>query len=355
MSRATRATVARAGGALAAVALIAACGSPSGGGGKGSVGRATGAAVLAAIGAAAKTIEPWRCARLDDPIVAAAPPGWAFAGKRLEPAGTGPRPSARIAIVAESRGVVEVTGQALAALRKLLDAEPVDVVVTLGGMGGDADEIGRALAPIAEHAPWLVVAIPGDRESLVAHRSAVAALAAGGARIVDGSQARVVDAGGAILGTLPGAPAPERLGAGSGGCVHDDGDVADLLREVGLVTAAAAKGKRAVVSIVVGQRAPRGASDLAPGGIHAGDVAYARALRAAPVDLVIHAAVDDVAPRPGQARRVRVPLAQAIGAGAIDATPRYRPDGTRIPPTAVVITAGAGAVAWKPLVVKVVP
>lgn len=310
--------------------LGAACGSSSKDGGRGSLGKATGAALLGALDAAAAALEPWRCARIDDPASA----------KLVVETGAAPR----IAFVAEARGAGGATAAVIEAVRKALDASPVDVVVTLGGMGESRDEIARALTPLAQGAPWLLVAIPGDRESIAEHRAVVAELAGGGARVVDGSQVRVVDLGKALLGTLPGAPAAGRLAAGSSGCVHDDADVKAILRAL----AAAER----TPTLLATPRAPRGATDLAPGGIHAGDVALARLLAAEPVGLVVHTGVDD---RTSPAGKAKPAPSLALAVGAVDATPRYRTSGERVLPSLLVVTIGDRELAWKPLVPTVVP
>ena len=322
--------------ALVTLAWLAGCGSSSKDGGPGVVGKAAGAALGAAMTAAAAEVEPWRCARIDDAAAA-----------RLDAA---TQAAPRIAFLAEARGAGDATAPALEAARQALDAAPVDVVVTLGGMGTTRDEIGRALTPLAQGAPWLTVAIPGDRESIPEHRAAVAALAAAGARIVDGSQVRVVDLGRAVLGTLPGAPAG-RIGAGAQGCLHVADDVSEILAELAARAAPAGKGKPRP-TLLATQRAPRGATDLAPGGIRAGDVALARLLAEAPVGVVVHGAVDDLSSRAGAGKPAP---ALAVAVGAIDGTVRYRPGGARVRPSLQVVTVGATDVSWKPLAPTVVP
>lgn len=325
---------------VAAAALLvacAACGSSSKDGGRGSLGKATGAAVLAALDAAADATEPWRCARIDDPAAA-----------RTATETTGP---AKIAFVSDARVMGATDAPVADGVRRALDAAPVDVVVTLGSMGGTELEIVAALGPIARGAPWLTVAIPSDLESLPEHRRAVDVLAQGGARIVDGSRIRLVDLGSAVLGTLPGAPAAGRLRDELDGCVHDDADVTAILRAL----AAAAPGGKAGnprPTLLAGRRAPRGATDLAPGGIHAGDVALARLLAADPVNVVVHGAVDDASTPAGKAKPAP-PLALAVG--AVDPTPRFRAGGGRVTPSFLVVTVVTGEVAWEPVTPAVLP
>jgi hypothetical protein len=318
-------------------ALLAACGSSSKDGGRGSLGTATGAAVLAALDAAADATEPWRCARIDDPAAA-----------RIA---VETKAAPRIAFVGDARVMGASDAPIADGVRKALDAAPVDVVVALGSMGGTEAEILAALGPIAQGAPWLTVAIPSDLESLPEHRRAVAALATGGTRIVDGSTIRLVDLGPAVLGTLPGAPAAGRLRDDLDGCVHDDDDVTTILRALADAAPGGKAGKPRP-TVLASRRAPRGATDLAPGGIHAGDVALARRLAADPVSVIVHGAVADASTPAGKAKPA-TPLALAVG--ALDPTPRYRPGGTRVLPSFLVVTVGAAEVAWKPLTPTVVP
>ncbi len=319
---------ARAWSALAAaIAVAGACGEASRPAvARGALGRATAEAVLAAVAAAADEIEPWRCARPGDTAGLVAPPGWRLDGARLiAPEDAAPH----VAVLGEARG----DATAVAGLRAALDAAPPAVVVTIGGMATTQAELTALLAPLAEGAPWLLVAVPGDREALPAHRAAVAALAARGARVVDGTRARVIDLGAIRIGTLPGAPARGRLAAGVEGCVHDDADVA----------AAPARAAPAA------DHAAGDAARPAPGGIHAGDVALAEALARAPVDVVAHGAVDDQAAALGKRRRAAGLPTAFLPVGAIDATPRYLPGGQRVAPGGLRLTVGAREVTWAPL------
>jgi hypothetical protein len=322
--------------ALAVACLLAACGSPSKDAGRGSLGKATAAAVLGALDAAAAASEPWRCARLDDP---------AAARLAVEVKAAAPR----IAFVADARAAGGAP--ALEGVRKALDAAPVDVVVALGGMGGTQAEILAALGPIAQGAPWLTVAMPADLESLPEHRAAVAELAAGGSRVVDGSQVRLLDLGAAVLATLPGMPAAERLRDDVDGCVHEDEDVTAILRELAAAAPGGKAGKKRP-TLLAARRTPRGRTDRAPGGVHAGDVAFTRLLAADPVSVVVHGSVDDATSGAGTAKPAP-PLALAVG--ALDATPRFRAGGQRVLPSFLVVTVGPGQVAWRPVAPTVVP
>lgn len=338
---------ARAWSALAAaIAVAGACGEASRPAvARGALGRATAEAVLAAVAAAADEIEPWRCARPGDTAGLVAPPGWRLDGARLiAPEDAAPH----VAVLGEARG----DATAVAGLRAALDAAPPAVVVTIGGMATTQAELTALLAPLAEGAPWLLVAVPGDREALPAHRAAVAALAARGARVVDGTRARVIDLGAIRIGTLPGAPARGRLAAGVEGCVHDDADVAAALALLAPAPPAdAAAGAPRPITLLATQRAPRqaGPGDVAPGGIHAGDVALAEALARAPVDVVAHGAVDDQAAALGKRRRAAGLPTAFLPVGAIDATPRYLPGGQRVAPGGLRLTVGAREVTWAPL------
>lgn len=326
---------------LAVALALAACGSSSKGDGKGPLGKATGEALAAAIAAAAETVEPWRCARLDEPMAVTAPAGWTLDGRTLRKTGGVAR---SVAVITDARGGSPAV---TAALRQALDAQAPDVVVSLGGIGSDDVQIATTLGPLAQDAPWLIVAVPGDRESIGAHRAAVAAIARAGGQIVDGSQVRLIELEVAVIGTLPGVPFRERLGAGAAGCVHDAADVAAALTAL----TEAAGDTRA--TILATQRAPRGRDDRAPGGVHAGDLDLAAALREHPVEVVAHGSVDDAVDAAGKRKRGAGPPA-AVAVGALDATPRYRDDGTPVTPGAVVITVGDREVSWRPLALRVV-
>ncbi|MCB9560575.1 MAG: hypothetical protein H6708_09225 [Kofleriaceae bacterium] len=255
--------------------------------------------------------------------------------------------------LADARGGDDA-GATARGVRAALDAAPPAVVVTLGGLGTDRDTIEATLGPLATGAPWVVVAIPGDREAIPEHRAAIGRLAAAGAPVVDGSQVRVIELPGVRVGTLPGVPWRTRLAAGVDGCVHDVDDLAALLDAL-TGPPGGDVGDDRPTTILATQTPPRqqGAFDLAPGGVHVGEIALAAALVDRGLDVVAQGAVDDLPRAAGAARRGAAPL--FVPVGALDATPRYLADGTRVVPTGVTVTAGPRDVAWEPLRPRVLP
>jgi hypothetical protein len=311
----------------------------------GSVGVAGGKAVVAAMRAAERERAPWRCGRLR---AAATPPvtadafdvgsrRWTVEGDTLR---TDERlDGLRIGVVADAHG--DGVRAAMTRLGVVFGHQRVDLVATVGGMGTSEDDLALSLEPLTR-GPWPVIAIPGDREAWPALRRAVARLRATGAGIVDGATVRFVEAGGVVVATLPGMPFRERLAADADGCGHDGADVAALLE------ALAARAGKAATALLT-PRAPRTSgdgSDLATGGVHAGDVALTRALTAAPVDAVIHGQVADRAARPGRIAKGPV----VVPAGSADLAPRFDEVGLRVPAQAMIVTLDRrGGVAWQPL------
>lgn len=312
---------------LAAVAVIAACGSGDDRPRLGA-GRAATAALVAAIDRAATLHEPWRCAR---PRTAAGPSivvgarTWQRDGTRL----TSAEDALTIVAVADARGAVDPR------VRERVRATRPALVIVVGGMGTTEAELTATLGALVDPA-WLTLAVPGTTEAWPAHRAAIAALAARGAAIVDGSELRTIDAGAAVIATLPGLPYAERLAAGAEGCSHDPDDAARMVAE--LVGVA---GDRPTV--LVGPRAPQGGvGDVTPRGVHAGDPELASA--AAAVGLVIHAPIDGAPIASGQAEGGDH---DAIAAGSLDPIPRYTTDGAGLAPSLTVVTFDRRGRAWR--------
>jgi hypothetical protein len=182
---------------------------------------------------------------------------------------------------------------ALRGLRRGFEAAKVDLVIAVGGLGQGADEIGAVLAAIGDDAPWPVVAIPGDREALAGHREAIAAAGRRGALVVDGGVIAAIElaaAGGVTIATLPGGPHDEQLIAGLDGCRYDEADARRVAADL-----AGRPGIRILATHVAPQQRGRRGSDLARGGIHAGDAALAAAIAALPPDVVLHGQIDEAA------------------------------------------------------------
>jgi hypothetical protein len=315
---------------LAATAAATACGSGGGSSGGGGAGIAVAKAIGASMEAAATVKAPWRCALPRPGTSAAAPAGWKRDADKLvaEPA----RGKLILAAVAQARGrAVDV--------RAKLRAAGVDVVVAVGGMGTDAAESRAALTALLDPA-WLVVALPGDTEEWPEHAAAIADLAAGGGAIVDGASVRLLDAGPAVVGTLPGEAFASRLGAGADGCIHD---AADLGAALTAMADAAGDRPRVLVTVPAPQGTAAGASDLAPGGLHAGDAALAAAVATAELDLVVHAPVDGSPPAAGTVRK-GTPV--TLAAGSLDPVARRDADGRTLATGIVIATVDARGISW---------
>lgn len=274
---------------------------------------------------------PWRCAAAVAGVEPAAPsiPSWRREGGVV--AADPPRAKLIVAAVAQARGTA-------------IDARPLlrdlgaDVVLALGGMGTTTEELRRSLGTLVDPA-WLLVAIPGDSESWPALRTAIAELSAAGAAVVAGGPAQLIDGGAAVIGVVPGERHRERLAAGIQGCLHDSADRRRLLDRL-----AAKAGARPQILAAVD--APQGTdSDLAPGGIHAGDGELAGLLQKANVDVVVHAPVGAKVVATGRAGRHR---RAALAAGSLDPMAQLHLDSGRSSGAGVLaITVARSGTTWR--------
>ena len=191
-----------------------------------------------------------------------------------------------VGVVADARGATPATLDNLEAARVAFREARVDLVLTLGGMGATGEELAAVYGALAEGSEAPVVAIPGDREPLFAHREAIASL---GARhpVVDGSAIRAIVAGDTTIATFPGIGEVSQIVAGSEGCYYESGD-ADML--------ATWLQRRAGTKVWAGYAPPRQrgstASDLV-GGVHIGDPSLGRAMRASEATLALHGLVNE--------------------------------------------------------------
>jgi hypothetical protein len=229
--------------ALALALTLAACGSGGGGSGRRGAGEVAAAGLAAALDRAALEVAPWRCATLAPVTTAGELTAGGRTWRRQQRTLTSAGASLTVAAVADARGATDP------AWRAALRGAQVDLVVAVGGMGTTEAELTASLGALTDPA-WLTVAIPGTAEAWPAHRAAVAALAGGGAAIVDGSDLRLLDGGAAVLATLPGAAYPERLAAASDGCVYDGADAAAIV---------AARALAETAALLARDRAPRAA------------------------------------------------------------------------------------------------
>ena len=283
-----------------------------------------GKALTALLAAADGARAPWRCAALDAPALPAENVKvdgrtWAVGEHSVKLLET--RPELVIGVVGDAGGSAPGTLAALARLRTKLAG--ADLVVTLGGMGTTRAELEATLGTLADHAPWPVVALPGDLEAEPAQIAALATLRGKGDVVLDGRQARWILLDGATLATLPGAGAAERLVAGPDGCSWRAGDVAAVYGELA--------GKPGI-RIALASEAPR-----------AGGTGELPLVPAAAVDVVVHGAAPLTPARQGARDGRKADLSP----GTADASPRL-PE-TRAPSAGLLVIRGNGWT-WRPLV-----
>ncbi len=277
------------------------------------------AALSAALDSAATIAQPYRCARWP-----ATPEP-----RMLDTSGR----SLVIGAVADARGATPQTLQRLEHVRAAFVAADVDLVVSLGGLAEQQADIAAVLGTLTDPR-WTVVAIPGDREDVGAHRRAIAGLRAAGRAIWDGGRTRLLQAGDTRLVTFPGAAYEERLVAGAHGCVHAPADAR---------AAAQALGTHGVLLSYVPPRqdVPRG-SDVAPGDIHVGEPALADATAAAAPAVVLHAMVDPTDGPVAGRSTTAAPL--ILAAGAVQDDPFLQSSND---PAALIVTIEGGRAAWR--------
>jgi hypothetical protein len=296
-----------------------------------------------AFAAAGPLREPYRCAELPAPTPQKVVVGrrtYAVAGDTLTV--TPADHFLVLGVVADARGATAETGANLARVREGFDKEKVELVVSLGGMGTSAEELTRVYRALG--APLL--AIPGDRESIPAHRAALSALAAEGRAVFDGSRVKTVAIDGALIAALPGADAAGKLVAGADGCLHRPVDV------TAVATRLAAHGG---VRVWATHSAPRqrgaASGDLALGAVHVGNLALAGALPAAHAHLVLHGEVDEAAlgaPTGGVQVGAGAPPV-ILGAGPVEAMPVRGARGAPIGGAALVVRIAGHGISWKRL------
>jgi Icc-related predicted phosphoesterase len=285
--------------------------------------------VLGAVEAASEIGAPVRCARFD--------PGDANANLALDLA----TEELTIGFVGDTRGASEPTIANLRRIRTDFEKAMVDIVVTAGGMGATTDELTAALGVLATDAGWHVLAIPGDREDIEAHRAAVEAL---GPTVHDGSRARFVTIGPAVIGTLPGAGDASHMPSGVAGCMHTRADITDTVSSLGK----SSELRRVLVSYVAPRQSGGAGSDLAAGGVHVGSIAIAEALSEADVDLVVHAMVDPPT-RPeaeGTARLGDGADSVSLATGSADSVPIHS---AQISGAALIVHIEANRMSWRRL------
>lgn len=297
------------------------------------IGKLVGALLAASDGATA----PWRCAATDVPALPdeelkTGERTWRTTAQLLgRTDDTGNDKEIVIGVVADAGGAAPRTVAALGRLRAALDTAKPDLVLTLGGMGTNFDELQATLGTLSDRATWPLVALPGDLEPMSAHAGAIAALRKRGDVVLDGRNVRWIDLGGAAIGTIPGAGAIERLAAGADGCAWTAEDIAKVTRELT---------QKAGVRIVASAEAPRAMIDGEAGG----ELALVPS-KALPVEIALHGPLE---PAPTPARTgARDGAAIGLSPGTADATARL--PRTHHPAAGVLVVRGA-AWSWRPLV-----
>jgi hypothetical protein len=220
-----------------------------------------------------------------------------------------------IGVVADARGADDATLDRVGRAGRAFAEAGVDLVLSLGGMGGDADELAAVYGALAGAGDAPVVAIPGDREPLLAHREAIAKLASTHP-LHDGSAIRIIRASSTTVATFPGVAEPSQLLPGEGGCYFEPADAEAM---------AAFVARREGVVVWAGYAPPRqqgdAASDLVRG-VHIGDRTLATAMRTASVELALHGLVDEAALEPREGvRRLDTGQTFALAPGPVEALP----------------------------------
>ncbi|HTE49423.1 MAG TPA: hypothetical protein VK698_01035 [Kofleriaceae bacterium] len=339
--------------------FLAGCGSSESEDAGAEAGRELAAGLVGAVKQAAEVGEPFRCAELGGPGGAGGPVAAELGrrvGRRLTLEGDrlvmgaaegGERDRTLVmGVVADARGAGAATLAQIGRTRAELEREQVELVVSVGGMGTGQEELSQVLAALARDARWVVWAIPGERESIPAHRAAVAGLAAAGYPVFDGTRVRMVEVDGAVLASFPGGAEASQLMAGADGCVHRPGDASALAMRLG---------KQKGVRVWVGHSPPRQAgavaSDVALGGVHVGEVEVAAALPAARAQLVLHGMVDEAAlgAASGRAALGERGGPTVLGSGPIEAMPIAGPDGATFAGGALVVwvSSSASEITWR--------
>lgn len=310
-------------GAAAAAAALIACREheavPAGG--------RVGPALVAALTAADQAREPWRCAAPDGPIgreetFAIAGRSWRLVGRALALSGSG---DVAIGVVADAAGSAPATLAALGRLQSRFDR--VDLVVSLGGMGATARELGAVFSALADGASWPLVALPGDLEPVAALTEAIAGARRRGAVVIDGRLLQRIELPGATVGLMPGARAASRLTAGAEGCQY------------------AAAGVTAVVADLAPRRGVRILASTEPPRVDGEPPTGELAVTARPgaIDVALYAATGEAAT--AAQRGIRDGSATPVTPGSSDATPRL--SARRRVPTAGVLRVHDGAWTWE--------
>ncbi len=301
--------------ALLALSSLIACGDPP----PPADGQAEGAklatALVGHLDNSLTLVAPYRCARIQTDRATPRLTGMkiSISGATLQLEDLADKKSLTIAAIADARGNDKETVDALRKMRSTFEEEGVDLVLSLGGMASKKESIHALLGAISVDAPYLTLALPGDRESIPAHREAVLALAKSGSRIVDGSQYRLLQLGQVLVATMPGLAMSANLIAGDEGCLHTGEDTKELLQFLN---------KQDGLKLVLASYAPlrqKGAtgSDIGSSGIHVGEEVLAPLLEHQGLAAVVHGMVQERSPKKrGKGRWSQGP--SYLAAGSVD-------------------------------------
>jgi hypothetical protein len=290
-------------------------------------------AIAAALAAADRVREPWRCAAPDGPgspdeTLAAGSRAWQLGAHTMKLVGPG---DVAIGVVADAAGSAPETLAALGRLRARLGH--VDLVISLGGMGATRAELEATFAALTDRATWPLVALPGDLEPVTGQVEAIAAARQRGTAVLDGRLVQRIELPATTIALVPGAGAASRLAAGADGCGYRAEDAAAAFADLT---------PRAGLRILASAEAPRETRSGQPTGELAMTVGAGQQ-----IDIALHgpssgAANDGATPaRSGN----RDGAAVSLTPGSSDATPRLPGPGRA--PTAGVLTVHGSAWTWR--------
>lgn len=259
-------------------------------------------------------------------------------------------PEITLGVIADTRGATDRTLAQLGEIRAAFSDAGVDLVISLGGIADTEAELRSIYAALAGDAPWPVLAIPGNREPVLAHRRTIVDLNESNRGVVlDGSDVRLLRIGPATIATFPGVSESAQLVSGDRGCVHSSDDaeaIAQLLRT------------QDTIKIWAGYAPPRqlGAtgSDVARGGIHVGERILTGPIQRSEAALVLHGLVDEAALR-AQSGDVSTKETAFVAAGSAAASPIIGAHTRALRGSAVIITIDKSRIRWRRLAIDLAP
>jgi hypothetical protein len=289
-------------GGVGAVVLIGRSGgNPGKGHGYQRAGRGLAAGLDSALNKAATLREPYRCAALP---TGAATASFEVAGRRFGlrgytlTASRAKRGGDRLilGVLGDARGGDGATMKQLETALARFERRGVELIITVGGMGTTRAELVRVLGAIGRGGRWPVIALPGDRESLPAHRAAIAAI--GKPWLVDGSRARIIEIDGVVIGTFPGVGYAARLQAGADGCAHGGAEARALAAIM-----AGREGVKVWASYAPPRQQGSAGSDRGADNVHVGELGMTAPVERSGAALVVHGQVDRAALGTARGRR----------------------------------------------------